>query len=76
MAVGALLGTAYSVLRRRVAAVAASEKATPAAEAHDHHPEFETLSGKLMTPFNQVLLAIMALGAVSFVWRFFAGLGG
>ena len=75
MAVGALLGTAYSVFRRRVAAVAAVRSA-PAAEAHDHHPEFETLSGKLLTPFNQILLAIMALGAVSFVWRFIAGLGG
>jgi formate dehydrogenase iron-sulfur subunit len=76
MAVGALLGTAYSVFRRRVAAVASGEEPAPAAKAHEHHPEFETLSGKLLTPFNLILLAIMALGAVSFIWRFIAGLGG
>jgi formate dehydrogenase iron-sulfur subunit len=73
MAVGAFLGMAYSVFKKRVAAVAAHGGA---AEAHDDHPEFETFKGELWTPFNKLLVALMAFGAASFVWRFIAGLGG
>ena len=72
MAVGAFLGMAYSVFRKRVEAVSAHGDG----KAHDDHPEFETFKGDLWTPFNKLLLALMALGAVSFVWRFVAGLGG
>ena len=43
----------------------------------DHgHVEFEPLRNKLMTPFNWVLLLLMAFGGVSFVARFALGLGG
>ena len=42
----------------------------------DHHVEFETLRDKLMSPFNWVLLALMAFGGVSLVARFALGLGG
>jgi formate dehydrogenase iron-sulfur subunit len=73
MALGAVLGMAYSVFRKRVAAVSAHGGT---AESHDHHPEFETFKGELWTPFNKLLVALMAIGAVSFVWRFLAGLGG
>ncbi len=55
MAVGAFLGMAYSVFRKRVAAVAAHGGG--AAEAHDHHPEFESYKGELWTPFNKLLVA-------------------
>jgi formate dehydrogenase iron-sulfur subunit len=65
MAVGALLGAAYAFFRKRVQAVA------------DHgHVEFEPLTNKLMTPFNWVLLLLMAYGGVSLVARFALGLGG
>ena len=38
--------------------------------AHDHHPEFEPLQQKLWTPFNLVLLALMAFGGLSLIARF------
>jgi formate dehydrogenase iron-sulfur subunit len=65
MAVGALLGASYAFFRKRVQAVA---------DAH-HHVEFEPLRNTLMTPFNWVLLLLMAFGAVTFVARFALGLG-
>jgi len=68
MALGALLGVAYAVFRKRVQAVAD-------ASAHDH-VEFEPIRNTLLTPFNLVLLMLMALGGVSFVARFALGLGG
>ena len=67
MALGGLLGAAYAFFRRRSAAVAGH---------HLHHPEFETLQAKLLTPANWGLLALMALGAIAFVARFVVGLGG
>jgi len=66
MAVGALLGAAYAFFRKRAQAVA---------DAHGHHVEFERLQAPLMTPFNWVLLLIMAFGAITFVARFVLGLG-
>ena len=71
MAVGAALGAAYAFFRKRTQSVADAA----AAEAH-HHAEFEPLRSKLLTPFNRVLLLLMALGAVSVVTRFALGLGG
>jgi len=65
LALGAILGAAYTRFKNRAAAVAA-----------DHHVEFETVEHKLMTPFNWVMVILMALGAVSFVARFALGLGG
>jgi formate dehydrogenase iron-sulfur subunit len=63
--VGAMLGAVYAFYRKRVQAVA------------DHrHVEFEPLPNKLMTPFNRVLLLLIAFGALSLVARFALGLGG
>ena len=70
MAVGALLGGAYTLLKRRAAAIAASSGGL------QHSVEFETLPHKLLTPFNRVLLLIMAFGAISLLARFALGLGG
>ena len=75
MALGSLLGAAYAFFRKRVQAVADGSAA--AMHAADHgHVEFEPLQDKLLTPFNWVLLLLMAFGAVSLVTRFALGLGG
>jgi formate dehydrogenase iron-sulfur subunit len=70
MAVGALLGGAYTFLKRRATAIAAAS----GVEEHSH--EFETLPHKLLTPFNWLLLILMAFGAFSLLARFSLGLGG
>jgi formate dehydrogenase iron-sulfur subunit len=70
MAVGALLGGACLFFKRRALAMAG------VGEAHEHHPEFAPLKRKVMTPFAWLLLALMGLGAASFVSRFLRGLGG
>ena len=68
MAVGAMLGAFYAFFRKRVQKVADA--------SHDHgHVEFEPLQHALSTPFNWVLLVLMAFGAISFVARFIMGLG-
>ena len=74
MAVGALLGAAYAFFKKRVHSVAVAS-ASHQAPGH-HHAEFETLQRPLLTPFNWVLLLLMAVGAVSMVTRFALGLGG
>src|SRR5580765_7623429 len=71
MAVGALLGAAYAFYRKRAQAVADASAAS-AHSGHHGHVEFEPLEGHaLLTPFNWVLLLLMAFGA-----RFAMGLGG
>ena len=75
MAVGALLGAAYAFFRKRAQAVADGSAASKHAQDHGH-VEFEPLRSKLLTPFNWVLLLLMAFGAVSLVARFALGLGG
>ena len=67
MALGALLGAVYAFFRKRVHAVAGA--------AGHHHPEFERLDAKLLTPFNMVLVLLMGLCGVSLVARFALGLG-
>ena len=75
VALGALLGAAYAFFRKRVQAVADGSAA--AKHPADHgHVEFEPLGNTLLTPFNVVLLLLMAFGGVSFVARFARGLGG
>src|SRR6185503_15594062 len=66
IAVGALLGTAYAFFRKR------AQKVADAAAAK--HVEFEPLRHTLMTPFNWVMLLLMAFGAITFVARFAMGL--
>jgi formate dehydrogenase iron-sulfur subunit len=75
MAVGALLGAAYAFFRKRAQALADGSGASKHSEGHSH-VEFEPLRNKLMTPFNWVLLLLMAFGGVSLVARFALGLGG
>ena len=70
IALGALLGGAYTLLKRRATAIAASSG------VQEHSPEFETLPHKLLTPFNRLLLVLMAFGAISLLARFVLGLGG
>ena len=73
MAVGALLGGAHAFFKRR--AVGMERQRQRAAYGDDHHPEFEPLRQKLWTPFNLLMLALILLGAISFVARFVLGLG-
>jgi formate dehydrogenase iron-sulfur subunit len=73
---GALLGGVYSFFKQRAFAVAHSHSEILSAAEHDHHPEFAPIHAKLLTPFNWVLLALMAFGAISLVARFALGLGG
>jgi formate dehydrogenase iron-sulfur subunit len=65
IAVGASLGGVYALSKRR-------------AEVEKHeHPSFAPVpSGKLWTPANLLLAALMAFGGLSFVARFALGLGG
>jgi formate dehydrogenase iron-sulfur subunit len=75
MTVGALLGATYAFFRKRVQAV--TDGSSAAKHSSDHgHVEFEPLHNKLMTPFNWVLLLLMAFGGISLVTRFALGLGG
>jgi len=73
--VGALLGALYAFFRKRVQSVADGSAAAKHS-AHHGHVEFEPLKDRLLTPFNWVLLLLMAFGAVSLVARFALGLGG
>jgi formate dehydrogenase iron-sulfur subunit len=74
MAIGAALGAVYAFFRKRVQAVA--DAAHSPSGDHGHHVEFEPLREKLLTPFNWILLALMAFCGVSMVARFALGLGG
>ncbi len=76
IAVGALLASVFSFLKRRTFAMASAPSAAPPTEDHDRHVEFESLQHKLLTPFNWILLALMAFGAISLLARFALGLGG
>jgi formate dehydrogenase iron-sulfur subunit len=67
MALGAILGSAYTFFKKRSSAVAASEAG---------HVQFETLDYKLLTPFNWAMLALVAFGVISILARFVLGLGG
>ena len=70
IALGALLGGAYTFLKRRATAIAASSG------FQEHSPKFETLPHRLLTPFNWLLLVLMAFGVISLLARFALGLGG
>ena len=75
MAVGAMLGAGYAFFRKRAQAVADASAASKQAQDQGH-VEFEPLRSALLTPFNWVLLLVMAFGVVSLVARFALGLGG
>jgi formate dehydrogenase iron-sulfur subunit len=69
--VGAALGAAYAFFRKRAHKVAAEARAL----GHHGHVEFAPLQAPIRTPFNWALLALMALGAITFVVRFAFGIG-
>jgi len=75
LVVGALLGGIYSFFKRRTLALAGSHES---ADAHGNgqHVEFAPLNQKLLTPFNWLLLALIAFGGISLIARFALGLGG
>jgi formate dehydrogenase iron-sulfur subunit len=75
IALGAALGGIYTLIKRRMTRVSAEASATSGTAAHAH-PEFESIPYKLLTPFNWVLLVLMAFGAISLLARFVLGLGG
>src|SRR5262252_2837707 len=75
LAVGAFLGSIYWFFKRRTLAVAASPEGT---NTHNsgQQIEFAPLNRKLLTPFNWLLLALIAFGGISLTARFALGLGG
>jgi formate dehydrogenase iron-sulfur subunit len=75
IALGALLGGVYALLKRRAAGVADSSSQASHDDNHSH-PEFEPLRQKLLTPLNWVLVALIVFGLISLVARFALGLGG
>jgi formate dehydrogenase iron-sulfur subunit len=75
LAVGALLGGAYAFLKRRTSAMAKGRVETPRHE-DQNHTEFESLQHQLLTPFNWILIALIACGVVSLIARFALGIGG
>ena len=76
LAIGAALGAAYAFFRKRVQAVADGSAAALRSADHGHHVEFERLEAKLLTPFNWLLLLLVAFCGISMVARFARGLGG
>jgi formate dehydrogenase iron-sulfur subunit len=76
LAVGALLGGTYSFLKRKTAVMAQRRKETQPTDDHSDHPSFELLHAPLWTPFNRVLLALIAFGLISLIARFVLGMGG
>ena len=76
MAVGALLAGTYTLLKRRMSLAAAAAGASLGSADDDLHVDFEPLKHKLLTPFNSVMLLLMAFGVVSLIARFALGLGG
>lgn len=76
LAIGALLAGAYSFLTRRASAVTRKGAGTSNSEHQDYHLEFEPIRHPLWTPFNRILVVLMAFGAMSLVARFALGLGG
>jgi formate dehydrogenase iron-sulfur subunit len=76
IALGTVLGSTVAALKRRASRVALAAAHAAGADSHAEHPEFEPIRHPLLTPFNWVLIALMAFGALSLVARFVLGLGG
>jgi formate dehydrogenase iron-sulfur subunit len=75
IALGVMLGGIYTLIKRRMTHLAAEAGAASGATGYAH-PEFESVRRKLLTPFNWVLLLLIAFGAISLLARFALGLGG
>ena len=74
--VGAALGGAYAISKRREKVAEAEAAGNAAAHAKHAHPEFAPVPGNLQSGFNKVLMLLMAFGVLSFLMRFALGLGG
>jgi len=74
IAVGAMLGSFYSFMKRRATGLIA--EAENAQAPPPPKPRFAPLNAPLLTPFNWGLLALMAFGVISLITRFALGLGG
>jgi len=74
--VGAALGGAYALSKRKAEVAKAEPKLSKPAPKHEPHPSFAPLEKKLWTPANVLLAALMAFGGASFLARFALGLGG
>lgn len=73
---GALLGGAYAFSQRREKVAAAEPKPATRKSAGTHVEFAPVPGGKLLTPANVSLMALMAFGGISFLLRFLLGLGG
>jgi formate dehydrogenase iron-sulfur subunit len=76
MAVGAMLAGAYTLFKRRMSLAGAESGASLGSADDNIHVDFEPLKHKLLTPFNSVMLLLMAFGVISLIARFALGLGG
>lgn len=76
LAIGALLAGVYSLLKRRVSAIEKYTTRTAHPRDEGHHIEFESVQYPIWTPFNKILLTLIAFGAFSLIARFALGLGG
>jgi formate dehydrogenase iron-sulfur subunit len=70
------LSAAQAGLSAAQAGLSAAQAGPQAAAKPIAHEEFEKLQARLWTPFNLLMVALMALGALSFATRFARGLGG
>ncbi len=73
LAVGAMLGGIYHLLKRKMAIAGAADAES---DGHTRHAAFAPLQAKLWTPFNQLLAVLMGFGLLSLIARFVLGLGG
>ena len=73
--VGAALGGAYAITKRReeVAKAEATERSSKHAE--HAHPEFAPVPGNIFSGFNKALLFLIGFGVLAFLLRFALGLG-
>jgi formate dehydrogenase iron-sulfur subunit len=73
LAIGAILGGIYHLLKRKTALAA---DADPEAVEHAHHPTFAPVNANLVTPFNRLLAGLIGFGLLALIARFILGLGG
>jgi formate dehydrogenase iron-sulfur subunit len=75
MVVGSFLAGAYAMFKRRVS-LAGAQSGSSLGSADGVHVGFERLQHNLLTPFNSIMLLLVAFGVVSLIARFVLGLGG
>ena len=73
LAIGAMLGGIYHLLKRKAAIAAGAD---PDAAERAHHLTFAPIKAELWTPFNKFLAALVGFGLLALIARFILGLGG